>query len=222
MSAIKLKQRNKRNKMSTLVKNPINKLDTEVTETKIVTNILAIDALKWLRNHMSTDRMRDVLGYLNVDAGWITATDGHRLAQYRQDAWCDNPLADGNYIIASLTSKSATLCQVRENGLKYPNWQLVVPNIHGREMREIDGDYASKIASIYRHCSNDDITYNPLFLRDALSPDTGDKSLTSKRFLSAWINKMYFTPNDPNQPVLLAGDDKRVMVMPKRARARAK
>ena len=204
--------------MNTLVKNPINKADTEITETIIVNNLIAIDVLKWLKNHLSKDPLCEVCGYLNVDAGWITATDGQRLAQYRQDGFLDNPLADGNYIIASLNSKSATLCKVREGGLKYPNWQLVVPNTNGREMREIEGEYAAKIASIYRHCSNDDITYNPLYLRDALSPDTGDKTLTSKRFLSNWINKMYFTPNDPVQPVLLAGDDKRVVVMPRRAR----
>ena len=203
--------------MHTLVKNPINKVDTEVTETIIVNNLIAIDVLKWLRNHMSKDQTREVLGYLNVDGGWITATDGRRLAQYRQDAWLDNPLEEGNYIIASLNSKSATLCKVRENGLQYPNWQLVIPNANGRDMREIEGDYASKIASIYRHCSDDKITYNPLFLRDALSPDTTDRALTS-RFLSNWINKMYFTPNDPDQPVLLAGDDKRVVVMPRRAK----
>jgi len=204
--------------MHTLVKNPINKLDTEVTETLIVTNILAIEALRWLKNHMSKDPLRDVLGYLNVDAGWITATDGRRLAQYRQDGWCDNPLAEGNYIIASLSSKSATLCKVREGGLKYPNWQLVVPNTHGREMREIKGDYASKIAAIYRHCSDDEITYNPLFLRDALSPDTSDKTLTGERFDSNWIDRLCFTPSDLHQPVLLAGDDKRVVVMPMRSK----
>ena len=208
--------------MHTLVKNPINKVDTEVTETIIVNNVIALDVLKWLRNHMSKDQTREVLGYLNVDGGWITATDGRRLAQYRQDAWLDNPLENGNYIIANLSSKSATLCKVRENGLQYPNWQLVIPNTNGREMREIEGDYAAKIASIYRHCSDDDFNYDPLYLRDALSPDTSDKTLTSKRFDSNWIDRMYFTPKDLRQPVLLAGDDKRVVVMPRRARARAK
>lgn len=204
--------------MNTLVKNPINKLDTEVTETIIVTNILAIEALRWLKNHMSTDRMREVLGYLNVSNGWITATDSRRLAQYRQDAWLDNPLEEGNYIITSLSSKLATLCKVREPGFQYPNWQQVIPAANGRDMREIEGDYASKIASIYRHCSDNDITYNPLYLRDALSPDTSDKALTGKRFNSNWINRLYFTPSDPKQPVLLAGDDKRVVVMPMRAK----
>jgi len=204
--------------MSTLIKNPINKADTEVTETVIVNNPIALDALKWLRNHLSKDPLREVCGYLNVDGGWITATDGRRLAQYRQDAWCDNTLDDGNYIIASLSSKSATLCKVRENDLQYPNWQLVIPSTNGREMREIEGDYSSKIASIYRHCSDDEMNYNPLYLRDALSPDTGDKTLTSKRFYAAWIDRMYFAPSDLRQPVLLTGDDKRVVVMPKRAK----
>lgn len=204
--------------MSTLVKNPINKADTEIIQTIIVTNNLAIDALKWLRNHMSNDCTREVCGYLNVDGGWITATDGRRLAQYRQDGWLHNPLEEGNYIIASMNSKSATLGKVRENGLKYPNWQLVIPNTNGREMREIEGDYAAKIASIYRHCSDDDVNYDPLYLRDALSPDTSDKALTSKRFKTAWIDRLYFTPSDLGQPVLLVGDDKRVIVMPKRAK----
>lgn len=205
--------------MNTLVKNPINKLDAEVTETVIVTNLIALDALRWLRNHLSKDPLREVCGYLNVSDSWITATDGHRLAQYRQDAWLDNPLEEGNYIFASLSSKSATLCRVRKPGLQYPNWQLVIPNTNGREMREIDGDYSAKIAAIYRHCSSDDITYDPLYLRDALSPDTSDKALSGKRFYARWIDRMYFTPSDKEQPLLLAGDDKRVVVMPKRVKA---
>lgn len=83
--------------------------------------------ISWVASACSKDPTRGSLDRLYVDAGWIVATDGHRLhaVHFEEDArpgW-----EDGLYRV--LSNKKAELVAVKDDDAgKFPDWRSVFPS----------------------------------------------------------------------------------------------
>lgn len=210
--------------METLkVTNKLSKATHQVEPQSIVISAKpGVELTKWLARQASTDGARRVITTINVDGGWVTATDGRRLAQVEVGHFTTvsglvTDLQTGNYVITEL-GRVVVLYRDTGGGVRYPDWRRVMPQTD----RETDLGYcfATALAVIYRACSRDDYTLNPLYLRDAYCLQVTDKgvgeSFNHKAPEARFMASLHYKHDSVGGPILLQGPNKRAIVMPMR------
>jgi hypothetical protein len=130
------------------------------------------NSLLWLVKAASKDETRvNIYQTIHVEQGICYCTDGHRLHLYSQDDEClpaDFTIADGNYLIKSVTKKNIVLVEKDPDDL-FPDVNRLLNYVPNMTLKgESYGDFSSFTFDIFSKLKT---LINIDYLRDAFMPD---------------------------------------------------